>query len=377
MKIGLLREEDDSRVALIPDITSKLVKEGITVLVEKKAGEKAFFDDMSYVESGAKILTREIILSEGEIFISITPPQPSDLHLFVNKTIISSFQPFDGVYPLQALVENQINAFSLDMIPRTTLAQAMDVLSSMASVAGYRAVLQAANLLPKYFPMLTTAAGSIPPAKLLVLGAGVAGLQAIATAKRLGAVVEAFDTRAAAKEEVMSLGGKFVEVEGAKDDKAAGGYAVEQSADYKKKQQELIKAHIIKSDVVITTAQLRGKPAPTLITKEMVELMKPGSVIVDLASSTGGNCALTVDNQTIRHGDITIYGNSMLSADMPMHASQLFSKNIYNYLQILVKDKAFYTDFNNEIVSGSCIAFNGKVLYNNPKEVDLLVTKPE
>ena len=262
----------------------------------------------------------------------------------------------------------------MDMIPRTTLAQAMDVLSSMASVAGYRAVLKAAELLPRYFPMLTTAAGSIPPSKVLILGAGVAGLQAIATAKRLGAVVEAFDTRLAAKEEVMSLGAKFVEVEGANDDKAAGGYAVEQTEEYKIKQKALIKEHIIKSDVVITTAQLRGKPAPKLITKEMVELMRPGSVIIDLASSTGGNCELTVDQNTIKHGDVTIFGDSELSAEMPMHASQLYSKNIYNYVSILIKEKEFTPDFNNEIVSGSCIVYNGKVLYGNPEEAKLLAT---
>ncbi|MBT30784.1 MAG: NAD(P)(+) transhydrogenase (Re/Si-specific) subunit alpha [Thalassobius sp.] len=372
MKIGVLREEHDSRVALIPDIVSKFVKDGVDILVEKEAGAKAFFDDMSYAEAGGKILTKSDLIKESDVLISINPP--SDLTEFSGKVLISSFQPFNSVYPIEKLAELNIQAFSMDMIPRTTLAQAMDVLSSMASVAGYRAVLKAAELLPRYFPMLTTAAGSIPPSKVLILGAGVAGLQAIATAKRLGAVVEAFDTRLAAKEEVMSLGAKFVEVEGANDDKAAGGYAVEQTEEYKIKQKALIKEHIIKSDVVITTAQLRGKPAPKLITKEMVELMRPGSVIIDLASSTGGNCELTVDQNTIKHGDVTIFGDSELSAEMPMHASQLYSKNIYNYVSILIKEKEFTPDFNNEIVSGSCIVYNGKVLYGNPEEAKLLAT---
>ena len=375
MKIGVLREYNDSRVALIPDIVAKIIKEGIDVFVEKKAGEKAFFDDMSYAEAGGKILSKVAVIKEAEVFISIYPPKENELINFEGKTIISSFQPFNSIYPISRLAELNIQAFSLDMIPRTTLAQAMDVLSSMASVSGYRAVLKAAELLPRYFPMLTTAAGSIPPAKVLILGAGVAGLQAIATAKRLGAVVEVFDTRLAAKEEVKSLGAKFVEVEGSKDDKGAGGYAVEQTEEYKLKQKALIKEHIIKSDVVITTAQLRGKPAPKLITKEMVELMRPGCVIIDLASSTGGNCEITQDQKIIKHGDITILGNSELSAEMPMHASQLYSKNIFNYLQILIKDKEFSPDFKNEIVRGSSIVFNGKVLYGNPNEAKLLATE--
>lgn len=374
MKIGILKEREDNRVAFIPELIAKISNEHISFFVEKDAGKKAFFDDMSYLENKAKVASRNEVIAESEIVISILPPSPEELPKFSGKTLISSFQPFNNTYPLSELTANNINAFSLDMIPRTTLAQAMDVLSSMASVAGYRAVLKAAELLPRYFPMLTTAAGSIPPAKVLILGAGVAGLQAIASAKRLGAKVEAFDTRLAAKEEVMSLGAKFVEVEGAKDDKAAGGYAVEQTEDYKIKQKALIKEHIIKSDVVITTAQLRGKPAPKLITREMVELMKPGSVIIDLASSTGGNCELTKDKQMILHGDVKIYGNSELSADMPMHASQLYSKNIANFLDVLIKENTFSPDFNNEIVSGACITYSGKTLYGKPEEIEALTT---
>ena len=249
------------------------------------------------------------------------------------------------------------------MIPRITIAQSMDVLSSMASIAGYKAVIMAADHLARYFPMLTTAAGSIPPAKVLVIGAGVAGLQAVATARRLGAVVEAFDTRLAAKEEVESLGAKFVEVEGAKDDASAGGYAVEQTEEYKQRQKELIFEKCVKADVIITTAQLRGKPAPKLVTKEMVKEMKPGSVIVDLASSTGGNCELTEDNKTIVHDNVVIIGNSDLASEVPQHASQLYSKNIENYTKVFFKEGEYELDLENEIVKSSCMVKEGNLLY--------------
>jgi NAD(P) transhydrogenase subunit alpha len=374
MKIGVLKESNDNRVAFVPEVIAKMSKANTSFLVEKGAGNAAFFSDAAYAESGAKIYSRKEVIAASDLLISIFPPETSELPQLKNKILVSSFQPFNNTYSLSALADGNINAFSLDMIPRTTLAQSMDVLSSMASIAGYRAVLKAAELLPRYFPMLTTAAGSIPPAKILILGAGVAGLQAIATAKRLGGKVEAFDTRLAAKEEVMSLGAKFVEVEGAKDDKGAGGYAVDQTEEYKIKQKALIKEHIIKSDVVITTAQLRGKPAPKLITKDMVELMRPGSVIVDLASSTGGNCELTQDQKMIMHGDIKIFGNSELSGEMPMHASQMYSKNIANFLDVLLKEEGFKPDFNNEIVRGACVVYNGKVLYGNPAEVEALTS---
>ena len=374
MKIGILKEKNDNRVAYIPELIAKSISDQIEFLVEKGAGEKAFFSDMDYLESGAKVLERAEVIANSDLLISIFPPEKEEISRFSNKVLISSFQPFNNAYPLSSLASSSVDAYSLDMIPRTTLAQAMDVLSSMASIAGYRSVLKAAELLPRYFPMLTTAAGSIPPSKVLVLGAGVAGLQAIATAKRLGAKVEAFDTRLAAKEEVMSLGAKFVEVEGAKDDKSAGGYAVEQSEEYKQKQKALIKEHIAKSDVVITTAQLRGKPAPKLISKEMVEAMRPGSVIIDLAASTGGNCELTENLKVVKHGDIIIYGNSELANEMPMHASQLYGKNIANFINTLIKESAYAPDFNNEIISGACVVYQGKVLYGHPEEVEALTT---
>jgi NAD(P) transhydrogenase subunit alpha len=239
----------------------------------------------------------------------------------------------------------------------------MDILSSMASIAGYKGVIRAADTLPRYFPMLTTAAGSIPPAKVLILGAGVAGLQAIATAKRLGSVVEAFDTRLAAREEVESLGARFVEVEGARDDKSAGGYAVEQTEEYKQKQRELIHERAVRSDVIITTAQLRGKAAPILITEAMVKEMRPGSVIVDLATSTGGNCEISEDRKTVVKHGVTIVGSSDLAAEVPMHASQLYSKNIYNFMRVFLKEGKAVLDMDNEIIKSSCIARDGNILY--------------
>ncbi|MDN5214297.1 Re/Si-specific NAD(P)(+) transhydrogenase subunit alpha [Fulvivirgaceae bacterium BMA12] len=364
MKIGVLKEMNDAKVAIIPDIAKKFIEENNQVLVETGAGHLASFDDRAFEEVGATIASREETLKEAEILITINPLEEGDYaKLKPGTVVVSLFQPFADPAVAEMLASHKLTAMSLDMIPRTTLAQAMDVLSSMASVAGYKAVVRAMDHLPRYFPMLTTAAGSIPPSKVLVIGAGVAGLQAVATCRRNGAVVEAFDTRLAAKEEVESLGAKFVEVEGATDDKGAGGYAVEQTEEYKQKQQALIQEKASKADVVITTAQLRGKPAPLLITEETVNNMKPGAVIVDLAASTGGNCALTKNDETVNQNGVTIIGDSNLSASMPMHASQLFSKNIQNYFKLFVKEGQLSLDFDNEIIKSSCIAFEGEVRY--------------
>jgi len=363
MTIGILKEEADPRVALTPDVVTRLTEHN-QILIEAGAGRQAYFSDEAYQEAGATLSTRGEITSNATLLISIRPPADSVLsQLSENTYVISSFRPYDEPAVSEKLSQWPITVFSMDMMPRTTLAQDKDVLSSMASMAGYRAVLEAAVQLPRYFPMLTTAAGSIPPAKVLVLGAGVAGLQAIATAKRLGAVVEAFDTRSAVKEEVQSLGAKFVEVEGAQDDQTAGGYAVEQTEDYKRKQSELIFDRAVKSDVIITTALLRGKKAPVLITKDMVEAMRPGSVIIDLAAAGGGNCALTQNNATVQHQGVTIIGDSALEAKMPMHASQLFAKNIFNFLKILLKDGEIDMDMDNPLISGTCIVKGGKNAY--------------
>ena len=367
MILGVLKDADD-RVALTPDIVQKLT-DVHQVFIESDAGADAFFTNTLYTEAGATIALAEEVVQKASLLICIKPPSETIYqNLSPSSVVISSFQPFNQPEIIDELSKYPLTAFSMDMLPRTTLAQDKDVLSSMASMAGYRAVLEAATHLPRYFPMLTTAAGSIPPAKVLILGAGVAGLQAIATAKRLGAVVEVFDTRLAVKEEVKSLGAKFVEVEGAKDDKAAGGYAVEQSEEYKQRQQALIVEKSEKADVIITTALLRGKKSPILITKETVEAMKPGSVIVDLAASGGGNCDLTQDNQTIIHRGITIIGDSSLEAKMPMHASQLYAKNIFNFLKILTKDGELNLDFDNPLIDGACIVHQGQPHHQAPQK---------
>jgi NAD(P) transhydrogenase subunit alpha len=257
-----------------------------------------------------------------------------------------------------------LTVFSMDMLPRTTRAQSMDVLSSQANIAGYKAVLTAANLFPRYFPMFMTAAGSVAPAKVLILGAGVAGLQAIATARRLGAVVEVFDTRPAVKEEVMSLGAKFVEVEGAADASKAGGYAVEQTEEYRQRQQARIAEAVKKADIIITTAQIPGRKAPILITEEMIGTMRNGSVIMDLASATGGNTPFTKNNETVFVNGVFIMGNSNLQASMPMDASRLYGKNIANFLALITtKENAVNLDFNDDLVKGACITHEGKIVH--------------
>ena len=361
MLIGLLREKDDSRVAPVPAGLEKLQKMGLSFLVEKGAGATAFFDDESY-SPFAELFDRKSVLSRADLLLSIHPvPEFEWQDIKKGATLVSEFQPFFHTQIATELQKAGFIAFSLDMIPRTTIAQSMDILSSMASIAGYKSVLLAASEMPRFFPMMITAAGSIKPARVLVLGAGVAGLQAIATARRLGAMVEAFDTRAAAKEEVESLGGKFVEVEGAKDDTAAGGYAVEQSEEFLQRQRAEVQNRAIKADVVITTAQVRGRKAPILLPTETVEQMKPGSIIIDLAASTGGNCELTKDKQVIvHHNGVKIIGDSNLSARMPQDASVLYNNNIVNYFNTLIKDGQLNNDAGNEIISGSMITTNSE-----------------
>ena len=363
MIIGVLKEEADTRVAITPDVVKRLTDHN-QVIIEAGSGSKTYISDTEFQEAGATMSSRDEVLAKSTLLLSICPPADEALEkLPKDALVISSFRPYEDTSVPEKLTKFPITVLSMDMMPRTTLAQDKDVLSSMASMAGYRAVLEAATHLPRYFPMLTTAAGSIPPSKVLVLGAGVAGLQAIATAKRLGAVVEAFDTRPAVKEEVQSLGAKFVEVEGARDDKGAGGYAVEQTEEYKQKQRALVFEKATKSDVIITTALLRGKKAPILITKEMVEKMKPGSVIVDLAAAGGGNCELTVNNTTIDHQGVTIIGDSTLEAKMQMHASQLFAKNVFNFLKVILKDGESHIDLENPLIKGTCIVHQGKNYY--------------
>lgn len=366
LKIGLIKEEaTEPRVSLTAETTSALLKSNASVLVERDAGLAAFISNEQYQAAGATVSGRDTVLKESDIILSIHRPDEATLATApAGKIWIGVYQPLSNVDAMHDWAEKGDTVFSMDTLPRTTRAQAMDVLSSQANIAGYKAVLLAANVYPRYFPMFMTAAGSIAPAKVLILGAGVAGLQAIATAKRLGAVVEVFDTRPAVKEEVMSLGAKFVEVEGVADASKAGGYAVEQTEEFKRKQQEKIAEHAAKADIIISTAQIPGRKAPILITKKMIEGMRVGSVIVDLAAATGGNTEITVNNETVVYDGVSVIGNSALHATAPADASKLYSKNIQNFLKLIVDaEGTLNLNFEDDLVKGCCITHSGEVVY--------------
>jgi H+-translocating NAD(P) transhydrogenase subunit alpha len=364
MTIGVLKEPSgETRVSLLPEAVAGLTKKGIKIIVERGAGFGASATDPDYEKAGASIASAEETVQQADILLSIHQPAIG-LNIPASKILIGVYQPLYHQTAMQEWAKNGLTVFSLDMLPRTTRAQSMDVLSSQANIAGYKAVLLAANLYPRYFPMFMTAAGSIAPAKLLILGAGVAGLQAIATARRLGAVVEVFDTRPAVKEEVMSLGAKFVEVEGAADASKAGGYAVEQTEEYKQKQQQRIADSLAKADIVITTAQIPGKKAPILITEEMVRSMRNGSIIIDIAAATGGNTPFTKNNETVDINGVKIVGNSNLPATMPSDASKLYGKNITNFLALITsKEGEVNLNWEDDLVKGSCITHNGEVVH--------------
>jgi len=363
MTIGVLKESSpETRVSLLPEHLATLKKWNVNVNVESNAGATAFANDDKYVQAGATIKSRAEILQTSDIILSINTPHQSEIDNLKSKIVLGVFQPLFTASMMKDWAAKGLTVFSMDMLPRTTRAQSMDILSSQANIAGYKAVLQAANLFPKYFPMFMTAAGSVPPAKMLILGAGVAGLQAIATAKRLGAVVEVFDTRPAVKEEVMSLGAKFVEVEGAADASKAGGYAVEQTAEFLEKQKAKIAESVAKADIVITTAQIPGKKAPVLITTTMIEGMKNGSVIIDLAAATGGNTELTKTDATVIHNGVSIVGDSYLASTMPSDASKLYGKNILNFLQLIIdKEGNINLNFEDDLVKGTCVVHDGVV----------------
>jgi H+-translocating NAD(P) transhydrogenase subunit alpha len=369
--IGILKEQDgDNRVVALPEIVSQLVKSGFELQIETGAGARAFASDADYTAVGAKISDRNSILSTADAILKISAFSIEEVgKMKAGAVAMAMLQPFFNHDLVKKLVEKKITSFSLETIPRTTRAQSMDVLSSQATVAGYKAVLVAASNLSKFFPMFMTAAGSITPSKILILGAGVAGLQAIATARKLGGVVEAFDTRSAVKEEVNSLGAKFVEVEGAKDEKSAGGYAVEQTEEFKQKQRQVIHDHAVKSDVIITTAQIPGRTAPILITKETVAGMKPGSVIIDLAASTGGNCELTKNDETVVVNGVSIIGNSNLPSSIPSDASKMFGKNVMNFMKLMIKDGTLNLNFEDDLVKGTCLTHNGEIVNEKVKEV--------
>jgi NAD(P) transhydrogenase subunit alpha len=354
MVIGVLKEPSfETRVSLLPEAVSALQKKGLTVHVEQGAGEKSYSSDDAYLHAGATIASRNEVIAASTILLAIHHPFTST-DAPAEKVLIGVYQPLFNKELMQAWVKAGLTVFSLDMLPRTTRAQSMDVLSSQANIAGYKAVLMAAEKYSRYFPMFMTAAGSIPPAKVLILGAGVAGLQAIATARRLGAVVEVFDTRPAVKEEVMSLGAKFIEVEGAADASKAGGYAVEQSEDFKQRQKARIAESTAKADIVITTAQIPGKKAPVLITGEMMDKMRSGSLIIDLAAATGGNTEFTKNNETVKYNGVSIIGNSSLASTMPSDASKLYGKNVLNFLSLIIdKEGKLNLNFEDDLVRGS------------------------
>lgn len=369
MTIGILKEPaHETRVSLLAEAVATLTKKNIVVLVETDAGAKAYCNNSEYEKAGAQIKARNEVLASADILLTIHQPTNEEINNQKSKIFIGVFQPLFNVDTMMQWATAGVTTFSLDMLPRTTRAQAMDVLSSQANIAGYKAVLTAANLYGRYFPMFMTAAGSVIPAKLLILGAGVAGLQAIATARRLGAVVEVFDTRPAVKEEVMSLGAKFIEVEGAADASKAGGYAVEQTEEFLQRQKAKIAESIAKSDIVITTAQIPGKKAPILITEEMIQAMRNGSVIIDIAAATGGNTPVTKNNETINYHGVTIVGNSSLQSTMPGDASKLYGKNVLNFLQLIVtKEGAINLNWEDDLVKGSCITHGGEVVHERVK----------
>lgn len=362
MVIGILKETgNENRVAMLPGEVAALKKLGVEVIVEQKAGEKAFAADKNYQTAGAVISDRNDVIKRSALILSVNPLINDDLKFFREGQILCSvLNPAENSGWLEKAREHGLTVLALDIVPRTTRAQSMDILSSMATVAGYKAVVEAASILPKFFPMFMSAAGTIRPSKVLILGAGVAGLQAVAIARKLGAVVEVFDVRSAVKEEVKSLGGKFIEVEGAREDSRAGGYAVEQTEEFKKKQQDLIQKRAIAADVIIATAQIPGKKAPVLILKETVMAMKPGSVIVDLAASSGGNCEVTRDGETIKLNGVTIIGKSDFPSDMPADASKMFGSNIVNLLKIMIdKNGNLVFNLEDDIINGTT-AVHGK-----------------
>ncbi len=377
MIIGVLREPSfETRVSLLAEAVVQLAKKNLTVYVETGAGAGAFCTDADYENAGAQVKSRSEVLAVSDILLAIHPVEqlPASSRPLAEKrspVFIGVYQPLSNPALIRAWAQRGDTLFSLDLLPRTTRAQAMDVLSSQANIAGYKAVLLAAGMYPRYFPMFMTAAGSIAPARVLVLGAGVAGLQAVATARRLGAVVEVFDTRPSVKEEVMSLGAKFVEVEGAADASKAGGYAVEQSAVYLQQQQQRIADSVAKSDVIITTAQIPGKKAPVLINVDMLNAMRKGSVIIDLAAASGGNTPLTKNNETVLYNGVSIVGHSNLAATMPADASKLYGRNILNFLQLLIdKDGTWIMNPEDELVKGSCVVYEGKIVNEKIKQQD-------
>ena len=357
-------------MALVPDVAGRLAGSGVDVVVQEGAGAEAHFPDTAYVDKGATLAAGAAdVLSGAALVAKVQAPTPDEVALLADgATVVSFLQPGAQLDTVRALVARKATAFSLDLVPRISRAQSMDALSSQATVSGYLSTLAAAQRLPKFFPMFMTAAGTVPPAKVLVLGAGVAGLQAIATARRLGAQVRAYDVRAAAKEEVQSLGAAFVELE-LESQEGAGGYARAQSEEFLARQRELISNEVAVSDVVITTAAVPGRQAPVLVTTAMVERMVEGSVIVDMAADGGGNCELTEAGKDIAHGGVVVCGLSNPPSAMPTHASFLYSRNVANFLALIEAEGELRPDFDDEIVAGSCVVRAGTVVHEPTAEL--------
>ncbi|HEV2112741.1 MAG TPA: NAD(P) transhydrogenase subunit alpha [Terriglobales bacterium] len=375
MKIVVLNETSsgETRVALVPESIRKLVALKAEVLIESGAGAHAFVSDADYKEAGAQISSdRRQLLASADVLVAVNRPPASDLaELKQGAVVIGFLRPLDEPAALEPVVARGLNAFAMELMPRITRAQSMDALSSMATVAGYKAALLAATELPRMLPMLMTAAGTVSPSRVLVLGAGVAGLQAIATARRLGAVVEAYDVRAAAGEQVRSLAATFLEVDlGGIETEDKGGYARELTEEALQRGRDLIAKHARTADIVITTAQVPGRRAPLLLTKEAVDGMRPGSIVVDLAGSTGGNCALSKPGETIVHNQVTIMAPLNLAATAPVHASQLYSRNIAAFLALLIKDGQLNIDMNDAVVGPACVA--GPNGFVNPRVASAL-----
>ena len=365
-------ENNETRVSITPQSAAELIKAGYKVKIESNAGEKSFFFDKDYQDVNAEIINSKDKLFDGaDIILKVTPPSTEEIKLMSKGTLcVSFFQPTIDLEKVKTMTDMGITGMSMHLVPRTTLAQKMDALSSQANIAGYKAVLMGSVHMGVYMPLLMTAAGTIRPAKVLILGAGVAGLQAIATAKRLGSQVEAFDVRPEVKEQVESLGAKFVEVESDSDDGVGeGGYAKETSDDYKQKQQELIREHISKADMVVTTALIPGRKAPILIGKDVVDIMKPGSVIMDLAAENGGNCELTKKDEVVNHNKVIIDGTSNIPATMPVHASELYAKNIAALITYMTDESKINLNMEDEIISGSTFTHDGKITHEPTKEI--------
>ncbi len=365
MKIGVPKEtlDGETRVALIPSVVSMLTRDSHTVTIERSAGSASSHSDADYEKAKAGIASDAKSLYAGaDLILKVQPPTPKEAGMFPEgSSYVGYLSPHTNGAVIDVFLKRRITGYSMEYVPRITRAQSMDALSSMATIAGYKAVLLAAGSIGKMFPLLMTAAGTVPPATVMVLGAGVAGLQAIATARRLGAKVEAFDVRAAVKEQVKSLGAAFIEIEGAEDLETAGGYAKAASEDFLKKQRATLAARFAKTNIVITTAQVFGKKAPILITKEMMEQLKPGSVVVDLAAEQGGNCELTEPGKTVEKNGVTIIGAVNLPATIPIDASLMYSKNVFNLVKLLYPKADATPDFNDEIVKGACITRDGEI----------------